>query len=409
MAAAPCWPGQALVVPKKKKKTGAAQKRPKPKARRAAPRKVRRVPATRRRALLAGVAALVFGVPLAVVAAIAFAVHVDADDAGPTLDDPVAVNWPEGLSDAEAAQLLLDLRLVDDRLWVELFFRATSASECFESGPHLLTSPLTPRDLRASLCRDSDRPSVKVTFPEGFTRFSIAHRLQDKGVAAEEAFLRATEDQTLVYSLGVELAELEIAATAEGYLFPATYELQRDSPPADVLRRMVGESQRRYRSLRSKYADRVEELSELGYGQREILILASMVEKEAAVADERAVIASVFFNRLSDPDFEPKYLQSDPTAAYGCLTMGDAIPACHDFKGRPTPAILRDEKNIYSTYVTKKLPPGPIANPGAASIEAVLAPAASAYLFFVAKGGGRHHFSETYAEHLEAIARMRNK
>src|SRR5262249_12349151 len=134
----------------------------------------------------------------------------------------------------------------------------------------------------------------------------------------------------------------------------------------------------------------------------EIVTLASMVEKEAAVDEERPLVASVFFNRLRDPAFTPKRLQSDPTSAYGCLTVPD-IGSCRSYAGRVTPEMNADDTNPYSTYRHDGRPPGPIANPGEKSILAVLAPAESRFLYFVARGEGRHTFSETYAQHSEAI------
>ena len=128
-----------------------------------------------------------------------------------------------------------------------------------------------------------------------------------------------------------------------------------------------------------------------------------MVEKEAAVDDERGLIAGVFLNRLLFDDFRPKLLQSDPTSGYGCLAAPEEAPSCATYKGKITPALNRDRLNRYSTYTNEGLPPGPIANPGERSIRAVLDPTPSRFLFFVAAGGGRHKFSETLEEHNKAI------
>jgi UPF0755 protein len=128
-----------------------------------------------------------------------------------------------------------------------------------------------------------------------------------------------------------------------------------------------------------------------------------MVEKEAAVDDERPIIASVFFNRLRDPSFTPKLLQCDPTAGYGCLVAPERSPSCATYTGKVTHDIVSDASNEYNTYKHEGLPPGPIANPGARSIEAVLAPATTHYFYFVARGEGRHTFSETYAAHAAAV------
>jgi UPF0755 protein len=131
--------------------------------------------------------------------------------------------------------------------------------------------------------------------------------------------------------------------------------------------------------------------------------LASIIEKDAAVEDERRTIASVFLNRLRDPNFKKKVLQSDPTAGYGCLVANGTLPSCANFTGRITHDVNADPDNAYSTYTHEGLPPGPICNPGAHSIEAVMSPALTHFLFFVAKGDGHHSFSDTYEGHMAAV------
>jgi UPF0755 protein len=198
------------------------------------------------------------------------------------------------------------------------------------------------------------------------------------------------------------------AESAEGYLFPATYEFPKDADAREVVQRLVKESDRRWEALLEARKDGFAALqSSLGWGRREVLTLASMIEKEAAVDDERPLIASVFLNRLLDPGFHPKRLQSDPTSSYGCIAWPEEAPSCADFAGKPTPAVNQDPKNRYSTYVRSGLPPGPIANPGARSIEAALAPSATRYLYFVASGGGRHTFSESLDAHNGAVRRQK--
>lgn len=128
-----------------------------------------------------------------------------------------------------------------------------------------------------------------------------------------------------------------------------------------------------------------------------------MIEKETPHDEERPIIAGVFFNRLDNPDFFPRrMLQSDPTALYGCQLMAGSLPSCTGNGGKVSPAMLRDAQNPYNTYRHPGLPPGPIANPGEASIAAVLAPTPSEYLYFVAKNG-RHVFSRSLAQHDAAI------
>jgi UPF0755 protein len=113
----------------------------------------------------------------------------------------------------------------------------------------------------------------------------------------------------------------------------------------------------------------------------------------------------VFRNRLSYPDFRPaRSLQSDPTAAYGCL-VDPTLGSCRDYAGKILPTMLRDDQNPYNTYRHPGLPPGPIGNPGLRALEATLSPATTDYLFFVAAGNGRHTFSRTLEEHETAIHR----
>jgi UPF0755 protein len=239
---------------------------------------------------------------------------------------------------------------------------------------------------------------VRVTFPEGWTRFDMARRLQDKRVVSLRDFLDATTDPELLQELGIE------GESAEGFLFPATYDLPMDSDGQDVVRRMKREFDRRWDLLsRSHGSSLTDVMVSARLGVRDIVTLGSIVEKEAAVDDERPVIAGVFLNRLRDPSFKPRRLESDPTASYGCLVAPEKAASCAAFTGKATAAIEHDPDNPYSTYTHEGLPPGPIANPGARSLEAAMAPASSPFFFFVAKGEGRHTFSATYEAHSAAV------
>ena len=271
----------------------------------------------------------------------------------------------------------------------------------FEAAPgeHLLSDAVSPRQLAQRLARGGGRASLRVTLPEGFQSLQIGQRLEHAEVCTMAAFRRAISDPALLRELGIE------GASAEGYLFPASYGLLVDSDAHDVVRVLAAEAKKRIAKLLEGHAGRLEQLNrDFGFRERDVLILASMIEKEAQAPEERPLIASVFFNRLRDPDFRPaRMLQSDPTASYGCLIAGAEIPSCVAFHGSVTPALLRDAANPYNTYRHAGLPPGPIANPGEAAIEAVLNPAQSDFLYFVAKGAGHHTFSRTFAEHREAL------
>ncbi|MDC0676439.1 endolytic transglycosylase MltG [Sorangium atrum] len=361
--------------------------------------------AGRGRALLLGLAGVVAAACAALLALVFGFGRARAPDRGRVVE----INWPDGLDAGEAAALLAAEGLVESERAMALYLGATGGTEAFVPGPHLLFEGATPRELRQLLTRAEGRPTAKLTIPEGFSRFDIAARLEKLRIAGRKTFLAATADGALLDALGIERGGAVGAESAEGYLFPATYELALDSDARDVARRLVAESDRRWSALAAQGKDGLAALqATLGWGRREVLTLASIIEKEAVVEEERPLIASVFLNRLLDPSFRSRKLQSDATALYGCVAWPEEAPSCAEWSGKPTPAVVRDPKNRYSTYAHPGLPPGPIANPGAPSIAAVLAPAATKYLYFVAAGGGRHRFSESLDDHNDAVQKRRD-
>lgn len=275
----------------------------------------------------------------------------------------------------------------------------------FAPGLHLVTDEASPQELVRRLERQGAASKARVVIPEGYNRFDIAKRLQALHVAPQASFLEATTDVTLLRELGLD------GESAEGFLFPATYELPKDSDARDVVRRLKREFDRRFTQLEQNHRLGRANLETLfGWTRRDIVTLASMVEKEAAVDTERPLIASVFVNRLRDPSFKRKVLQCDPTAGYGCLVLRDRVPGCANYAGKITHAVNVDPLNTYSTYVHEGLPPGPIANPGAKSLEAVLAPSNTKFLYFVTRGEGRRHaFSATIEEHNAAVRALRER
>ncbi len=311
---------------------------------------------------------------------------------------PVVI--PEGAGPAEIAAVLAEGRVVRGASRFARYLAWFCSAEEIAPGAHLLRDDLSAPRLCAALTRSDAREKIKVVIPEGYHRFDIAKRLEDRGVAGAQAFVAATVDPALLRELSVP------AATAEGYLFPATYSFAENTPPSDVVRRLRQEMDTRLARLRQQLPDFPGATArELGFSLHDVVTLASMVEKEAVVDDERPLVAGVFVNRFRDPTFVPKppRLQSDPTSAYGCLVSPTTIPACSGFSGKITPELNRDPKNPYSTYVNAGLPPGPICNPGEKSLMAAASPADTKFLYFVAKGGGRHTFSATLAEHEAAV------
>lgn len=277
------------------------------------------------------------------------------------------------------------------------YVRVLNPSISLAPGKHVVRDDLSARELLKRLARVPGRGKAHLVVPEGFNHVQLAERLQQLGVCDAEDFRRAVRDPAQAKQLGIP------AGSTEGYLFPATYELLVDSAPAAVLGVLVGEAQKRLARLQAEERAGFEaRRAQHGLSVHDVLTLASIVEREAARDDEKPLIASVFLNRLSDASFRPlRMLQSDPTASYGCLVQAPPPSSCSG--GKPSPAMLRDATNLYNTYRHAGLPPGPIASPGESAIRAVLVPAKTDYLYFVAQGGGRHRFSHTFSEHREAI------
>ena len=220
-----------------------------------------------------------------------------------------------------------------------------------------------------------------VTIPEGTDIFGVARILAQGGWVEENRFLALVRDPAFISDLGLAVSCLE------GYLFPDTYALSRGAQDARAIIRMMVDRGRRVFAEIGATAT-----AQGDFSQHEILTLASIIEKETGRPEERPVIAGVFLNRLR----QGMRLQADPTVLYG------RPDAPRDLSR----ADLR-QPSRYNTYLIKGLPPGPIANPGRPAIEAVLQPAPVAYLYFVARQDGSHHFSETLTEHNQAVARYR--
>jgi len=342
--------------------------------------------------------AIAVALGMGVLAAAAWLYLVYPSSRGPGEGHGVELVIAHDPTPAELASALSAAGVISSPRLFAIWLRATGGTNGVVAGRHLLSDDSSPRDVMARLERRASAGTAHVTFPEGWNRFDMGRRLQDKQVVLLRDFLDATTDAAFLREIGVD------GDSAEGFLFPATYDLPFDSDARDVVRRMKREFDRRWDILsRSRGASLNDVMTSARLGIRDVVTLASMIEKEAVADDERPIIASVFLNRLRDPAFHPKHLECDPTAAYGCLVAPERAPTCADFAGKATAPIEHDPGNPYSTYTHEGLPPGPIANPGARSLEAAMAPATTHFYFFVARGEGRHAFSETYEAHLGAI------
>jgi len=270
---------------------------------------------------------------------------------------------------------LRDHDLIDNALKFEIIARWKGFERRIQAGEYQLSNKMTPMELLQALSR-GQVVLYNVTIPEGFNIRQVARQMEAAGLTGIDAFLAAATNPGLTRQLSVP------ADTFEGYLFPDTYAFARTADPERIIKAMVAE-------LRANFpAKWHERAQELGFSVHEMITLASIIEKETGVADERPVIASVFHNRLG----KNMRLESDPTVIYGIK----------NFDGNLTRADLR-KPTPYNTYQIRGLPAGPIANPGKASIRAALYPADTDYLYFVAKPDRTHHFSKTLNEHNRAV------
>lgn len=219
----------------------------------------------------------------------------------------------------------------------------------------------------------------KITIPEGFNLYQIADRLDAAEVCDSDAFLASASDTAFLKTLGIT------RQSAEGYLFPDTYRFPEASDPRDVIG-VMHRKMMRILGNRPAYGP--------GMTAHEILTLASLVEKEAKVYNEREIISSVFHNRLR----RGMKLDCDPTVRY----------AVKKFTGPITVSDLKSD-SPYNTYRRAGLPPTPICSPGRESILAAMYPKKTSFLYFVAKNDGSHYFSKTLKEHNEAVQQYQRR
>jgi UPF0755 protein len=260
------------------------------------------------------------------------------------------------------------------QFWLE---RALHSSATLEAGEYRYFEPASAAEVFQRIAR-GDVFFVELKIPEGGNRFDIARLVEATGLISGEEFLRVAADPSLVRDLDPQ------AVTLEGYLFPASYRLNHSTTAQELCETMVALFRR--------------EWMEVGEGEpHSAVTLASMVEKETGIAEERPLIAGVFLNRLA----RGMKLECDPTAIYAALLENRYDGTLHRSD--------LDSPNPYNTYRYAGYPPGPIANPGTDALRAALHPAQTKYLYFVANPPGPgHRFSTTLAAHEKAVKRYRH-
>jgi UPF0755 protein len=322
--------------------------------------------------------------------------YPDSHPSGPAREAQLTVE--KGMTLGEISRRLADRRLIDHPSWFRFYANERGLAQKIRAGQYTLSSSMSPKQLLERLVEGVPVEEVAVTIPEGKNMIDVAERLEAAGVCSGDEAAKLMRDPAFVHSLGVP------NATLEGYLYPDTYRFRAKSPPAKVLAQMVKHGQEVLAALEKQNPQAAPMLkAKYGFTDREIVLMASLVEKETAQPAERPRIAGVFLNRLKLPTFVPHRLETDPTIVYGCTVPAKKSAACKKFEGRIRKMHLTDVDNPYNTYTHEGLPPGPISNPGRAALEAVLKPDATPYLYFVSKNDGTHYFSKTRAEHEAAV------
>jgi peptidoglycan lytic transglycosylase G len=277
--------------------------------------------------------------------------------------------------------------IVSNPTALKIYLKLTGGASGLKAGDYKFASPISPLQAIDKI-RRGEVYLERVTIPEGYNRFEIAETLATKtGKATTEEFLRIIDDQTPIEKIAPEARNLE------GYLFPDTYNYSTKTTPEELIRAMVS---RFDEVFTPEWTTRA---SQLHLTVNQAVTLASIIEKEAKVPDERPHMASVFFNRLKIG----MPLGSDPTFIYAAILA-------NDYDGNPNQPRHRSRLSPYNTYLVPGLPPGPISSPGRASLEAALYPDNTDDLYFVVNGtGGRHKFSRTAAEHDLAVQEYRRQ
>ena len=292
---------------------------------------------------------------------------------------------PNGVGLATAAESLAAHGLISSQSWFAILGRLGRYHRSIKPGMYDIPQGTSARAILGMLKR-GDVVTFRFTVPEGLTITDVAQLAESALAIPRDSFELAARDTILLRQLGIE------EPTAEGFLTPETYTVPGLSTARDLVQIML----RQFRQSWNPAWD--DSLAARGLSRFEAVTLASIVEGEAQVDEERPIIAGVYLNRLR----LGMALQADPTVQY-------AIQVATGSRKSRLFEKDYDTSSPYNTYLHPGLPPGPVGSPGVKSLEAVMAPATVPWLYFVASGGGRHTFSRTYQEHLRAVAQVRRE
>ncbi|MBB6636118.1 endolytic transglycosylase MltG [Cohnella thailandensis] len=307
-------------------------------------------------------------------------------------DIPVKVTIAKGMSANEVAEELKEQGLIKNSFLFSMWLKYKNEGSRFQAGDYEMNPGITREQIIAKLNAGDTvaAATIKFTIPEGFTVVQMADRLSEAGYVDKAAFLEAVRNpQAVTGSTWTKQIpdDSDLRYPLEGYLFPETYEMKQGSTPADVVNRMASELDRKLDSLPEDWQTVLEER---GMTVHELLTMASLVEREVVLDEERPIVAGIIKNRLD----KKMPLQIDATIQYLLDKQKEKL-STDDLK----------VDSPYNTYQNPGLPPGPIASPSLKSIQAVLYPEESDYLYYVTKkdGSNKHLFAVTYKQHQKNI------
>lgn len=309
------------------------------------------------------------------------------DVESPAGSDPRLVPFTvhPGETPADIGRHLQAQGLIRDAELFRLRVKQRGVGQRLEAGEYELQATMTLDEIINKLQRGRLRATT-ITIPEGWRLEQVAEYLSQQNIGSQQDFLRLARSSQFDSGFAW-LRERPAGSTLEGYLFPDTYQIEATATISDVVLRLLQNFDRRVTPQMRQQA------AASPYSLYEVLTIASLVEREAVKADERPIIASVYLNRLS----KNMALEADSTVQYALGYQ----PEKNTWWRRLSVEQLRQVESPYNTYLRRGLPPGPICSPGLSSIQAVLQPAKTEYLYYYAKGDGSHAFAKTFEEHLE--------
>lgn len=324
----------------------------------------------------------IFG-SILVLAAIVMGIAINANNnKNLATGESIIIKVAPGMTNADIATMLQDKKLINSPFFFRMQSKIAKLERSLQAGEYEIVSGMSNWEIIDIFSKGKVRHKT-LTIPEGYTIEQIARKIEENGLGSSEKFKQVARDYA-PYSY-METDNNNVIFKAEGFAYPSTYYISPGLSEKEILAIMVNEFDTQLTE------DMRQKAKEKSISIRDLVTLASLVEKEAVFHDERPVIAGVFLKRLQIN----MPLQSDTTIQYILGVQKQEIS-------------IEDTKidSPYNTYLHAELPPGPIASPSISTVNAVLEPKQTNYLYFVADLEGHHHFTETYKEHLKEIEKI---